>query len=260
MLDRYLSETQQLLQNPQAPSSLYSESDLTSYINRARGQVAGESEAIRKIGTIDTVVDQRPYDFSSIDLGVKATTGIEGAINIRRIAYAVGTGQRWMTPRNWEWFDIYCLNTPVPTAGIPKTWAQYGQGAAPGDSGSGAGGSFYIDPPPDIVYTLSCDCVCWPQDLAEDVDVEAIPFLWTAAVPYFAAYLALLSAQANARMADAERYFNLYTMFMNRARQFSNPSVLRTQYAQSVDPTQLNKLGLRPSAPQGQNNDGGGQQ
>ena len=36
-----------------------------------------------------------------------------------------------------------------------------------------------------------------------------------------------------------------YELFMGRARQFSNPDVLRTEYLQSVDETVTNKLGLQ---------------
>lgn len=248
MLDTYVDRTQQLLQLPQAPDALYGEDDVISWINVARGQLAGEAECIRTIGTISTVVAQRPYAFSAINTGVSATTGIQGAIHVRRINYAVGDGQRQLTARGWEWFDLYHLNNPVPVNGAPSVWAQYAQGAAPGSSGSGAGGSFYLDPPPDDIYTLYCDCVCWPNALALDADVEAIPFLWTDAVPYYAAYLALMSAQSNARIADAERLFNQYSLFVQRARQFSNPSLLRSQYQQSVDPTQINKLGIKPPA------------
>lgn len=245
MLDTYVTQTQQLLQTPQAPTSLYPEADVISWINRARGQLAGEAECVRTIGTIATVAAQRPYAFSAINIGVSATTGIQGVIHVRRVNYGVGDGQRYVTFRPWEWMDQYGLNNPVPENGPPEMWAQYGQGAAPGTSGAGAGGSFYLDPPPDIIYTLYCDCVCWPNALDDDADVEAIPYLWTDAIPFYAAYLALMSAQNNARMADAERYFNMYAMFVDRARKFSNPSLLRWQSAQAVDPAQINKMSVR---------------
>lgn len=250
MLATYIARTQRLLQLPQAPEALYAEADITSWINVARGQLAGESECIRTIGTLSTVVDQRNYAFSAISTGVAATTGIEAAIHVRRINYGVGDGQKQLYARPWEWFDLFCLNTPVPVSGPPKRWAQYGQGAAPGTGETGAGGSFYLDPPPNLIYSLYLDCVCWPIALEDDNTVEAIPYLWTDAVPYYAAYLALMSAQSNARIADAERLFNQYDMFVKRARQFSNPSLLRPQYSQAVDPAQINKLGVRaPTAP-----------
>lgn len=248
MLTTYVTQTQQLLQLPQAPTALYAEADVITWVNRARGQLAGEGECIRMIATIDTVVDQRPYNFADIDTGDSAVNGVAGAINVRRINYSVGSGQRQIYTRGWEWFDYYYMNNPVPISGEPKRWAQYGQGAAPGDSGAGAGGSFYLDPPPDIVYTLSCDCVCYPVALEDDTTIEAIPFLWTDAVPYYAGYLALMSAQSNARIADAERLFNQYDMFVKRARQFSNPSLLRFQNPQTNDPTAINRIGLKPPA------------
>lgn len=237
MLTTYLLRTQRLLQNPPAPVTLYSSTDLTDYINQARGQLAGESESIRVLATVSTVIGQRNYNFTA--LNVSSTVGVQGPIHVRRIAYLIASGQRWFTPRSWPWFDLYHLNNPVPQSGPPSTWAQYGQGVS---------GSFYIDPPPDISYVLSCDTVCYPIPLVDDTTVEAIPFLWTDAVPYFAAYLALLSAQAPARQADANRMFERYTEFVARARRFANPSVNRHQYEQSPDPAAASKLGLSQKA------------
>ncbi len=239
------------MQNPGAPSSLYATADLTSWINQARGQLAGETECIRVIGTIQTVVGQRNYDFSGLNIGNPTVTGVAGAIHIRRISYNVGTGQKWIAPRGFEYFDLYFLNNPVPASGPPAEWSQYGQGASNigAISGKGTGaqssGSFYVDPLPDTVYTLNCDCVCYPAVLAADNDPEAIPYLFTDAVPYYSAYLALLSSQTSARQADAERMFGYYTTFVQRARHFSNPSVNRGMYSQEPDPTRINKLGLQ---------------
>lgn len=241
MLNKYLAAAKNLLQSPGAPTSLYSDANLTLWINTARGQVAGESESIRVLGTIDTVIDQRNYAFSAIDTGVAATNGVAGTIHVRSLRYAVASGFKRINPRPWEWFELYHLNNPVPQPSFPLTWSQYAQGA----SGTAAGGSFYLDPPPDIVYTLTGDCVCYPIDLINDVTVEAIPYLWTDAVPYFAAYLAYLSAQTGSRQADAARMFELYTEFMQRARRFSNPSVNRYMYQQAPDIPLMGKLGLQ---------------
>jgi len=245
VLNQYLLQTQQLLQNPAAPSPLYATSDLTGWINTARGQLAGEGECIRAIGTIPTVIGQRAYNFSSINVGVAATTGVQGVIHVRSVRYAVGDGFQRVESRAWPWFELFSLNNPEPQAGPPVEWSQFAQGSSGQSTGSGASGSFYLDSPPDLVYVLSCDCVCYPQKLAADGDVEAIPFLWTDAAPFFAAYLALMSAQTNARIADAERLFGQYKTFMGRARQFANPSVLRSQYEQALDPTLTSKLGLQ---------------
>ena len=239
MLFNYIKQTQRLLQDP--TQAIFNIGDLQIWINTARGQIAGEAECIRAIGTVSTVVAQREYLFSAINVGVPATTGIEAPINVRRINYGVASGQRRVTHRAWEWFELYYLNNPVPPSGAPKVWAQYAQGSAGVGTGSGASGSFYIDPLPDLVYTLLCDCLCYPAVLTTDATVEAIPYLWTDAVPYYAAYLGYMAAQQSDK---AKELFSQYQLFVQRARKFSNPAVNRTSYEQESDPVQAAKLGL----------------
>jgi len=252
VLNTYVALTQQLLQNPPAPVGLYSTANLTNYINIARGQVAGEGECIRAIGTLTTTIGQRSYSFAAINTGVVATTGIQGAINVQWIMYNVGAGQKWIKGKSWQWFAFQRLNNPVPASGPPSEWSQYGQGSAGlgAITGEGGGtinsGSFYIDPLPDFVYTLQCDSVCYPQALAADTDVEAIPYLWTDAVPYYAAYMALMSAQASARLEQAKQLYALYEQFMARARNAANPSTNRYAYPQSGDPFKAGRLGVEP--------------
>lgn len=255
-LASYRTRVSQLLQNPTSPTinPLYSTTDIDGWINQARVQVAAEGECLRAIGTVSTVSSQRPYAFTSINIGVAATVGLAGVLHVRRINRTSGLGQVYMTPRSWEWYDQYHYNNASPTNGPPTVWAQYAQGASwlTGQTiTSVGGGSFYVDPPPDAVYTLNCDCVCFPIILADDTTKEAIPLLWTDAVAYFASYLALMSSQTSARANDAQRLLGLYNNFMQRARQFANPSVVRNLYEQATDPTQINKLGMVQKA-QGQ--------
>jgi hypothetical protein len=252
LLNFYLAQTQNLLQLPgSAAANLYTTANLTLWINIARGQVAGEGECIRTFGTVPTVVGQQPYPFSSITFPTASTvSGIQGAININSLSYNNGNGQLWLTPRPWPWFSLYNQNSAVPVQGKPTEWSQFGQGAAPGaantSQASAGGGSFYLSPSPDDIYTLNCNCVCYPIPLALDTDPEALPYLWTDAVPFFAAYFALMSAQTNARMADAANmYKGHYNEFMDRARKQSNAGVDRWLYSQAADPAQAAKMGVK---------------
>jgi hypothetical protein len=252
MLAQYRTDLNNLLQSPGAPVGLYSSANLDLWINKARGQIAGEGECVRAIGTITTTISQRNYNFSDISTGNTTTTGITGVIHVRRIHYAVASGEKLVKNKSWEWFDNYRLNNPVPQAGFPTEWAQYGQGSAGvqttgGGTGTIVSGSFYIDPPPDFAYTLLCDCVCYPQILLSDGDVEAIPYLWTDAVPYFAAYLALMSAQTGQRIQEAQTMKQLYSEFTQRARGYATPAVTRGNFEQTPDPTMATKLGGGPS-------------
>ena len=194
MLAYYLAQTQRLLQNPAAPVTLYSTADLTSYINTARSQIAGEGRCIRRIGTLTTTIGTRLYPFSSI---VFTGAGVQGAINVRSMLYSVGTGMKWVNGKSFEWFQYFRLNNPVPTSGAPTEWSQHAQGSAGVGAitnvgaGTMSSGSFFIDPLPDLAYTLNLDCAAYPIALAADTDAEAIPFMWSDCVAYFAAYLAL---------------------------------------------------------------------
>lgn len=251
MLTAYLTATRALLQLPGTNStSLYSDADLTRYINTSRGQLAGEAECIRALATINTIQGQQPYNFSSLTIGV---TGIDGALHVRSIRYSLGNGSIWIPNRPWEWFELYQLNNAAVDQGPPFEWSQYQQGAAPGHTGSSGGGSFYIGPPPDAVYTLNCDCVCYPSALVTDGDPEIIPYLFTDAVPYFAAYYALMSAQTNARLNDALNYYKIYQEFVDRARNASAGLPVQWQYEKMGDPVQASKF------PQAARGAGGGQ-
>ncbi len=253
MLTQYLALTSQLLQNPPAPTTLYTTVNLTNYINIARGQVAGEGKCIRAIGTVATIIGQRAYNFSSINFGTIAVTGIQGPINVCRVMYNVGSGQKWIKGKSWEWFDFQRFNNPVPGSGAPTEWAQLSQGSASTGAitGEGSGtissGSFYVDPLPDLAYTLNCLCECYPQVLAADTDVEAIPYLWTDAVPYFAAYMALMASQTSARLQQAQQLLQLYKIFMQRARAAANPDQNQYAFEQSGDPTMMGRLGVSPT-------------
>lgn len=235
MLNQYLTQTAQLLQNPGAPTTLYSTSDLTGWINTARGQLAGEAECIRTMQQLTlSVGSQGPYAFPTV-----ATPGILEISNVRLGWYLVGSGQKRITTRSFEWFSLYEFSSPVPDTGAPKTMAQHGQGVA---------GTLYFSPQPDYAYTIKLDCVGLPIPLVDDSTVEAIPYLWTDAVAYFAAYLALLSAQLGVRTAEADKMFQRYQQFAQRARGAATPGVLPTDSPQIPSPVRANQLGASAQA------------
>lgn len=235
MLDTYLTQTAQLLQNPAAPTSLYSTPNLTQWVNTARGQLAGEAQCVRFEASVPTVIGSngRVIAFSAISLA--GAIGVQGVFSINTIWYLVASGRSRLRRRSFPWFSLYELNNPVPQSGPPNVWAPYAEGI---------NGSFYLSPLPDLVYTLKLDCICYPSALNADSDPEAIPYPWTDAVPYFAAYLALLSSQTSARNAEAMRMKDLYTEFVGRARRTSTPQVMPRNYPQQPNPTRANQLAL----------------
>jgi hypothetical protein len=251
-LASYRTQTRRLLQNPGAPSTLYSTPDVDSWINTARGQVAAEGECIRRLLTLTLSVGVTAYNFSSF---TNPFAEIGGVMHVRSAFYTVGGGKVFINPHSWEWYQLYYMNKLTPASGAPTIWAQYGQGSSPAGVGSGGisdfGGSLYVYPKPDSAYVLTLDCVCYPIPLIDDNTDEALPYMWTDCVPFFAAWYALLSSQMQARRQDAEAYYGYYQNFAQRARAAANPVVNRSLYEQSPNQTQMNKLGLQQPAGKG---------
>lgn len=233
MLNSYLNLTQLQLQYPaSAAQKLFTTADLTSFINLARSQLAGEGECIRTIGSLSLAANTRSYNFSSITLP-NAPAGTQGIFNIRQTWLNVGQGQVWLHPRSFEWFTLYALNNVVPPTGAPVRWCQFGQGVT---------GSLYFDLLPDQTYTVTTDTICYPEALVTDSTPEAIPYPWTDVVPFYAAWYALCAAQ---RFADADKMMERVHLYMQRARSMSNPDVLPQNYLQAPpDPTLGQHLGL----------------
>lgn len=229
MLTAYLTRTRQLLQNPLADEALYSTSDLTSYINSARGQLSSETESIRYYAAVPLPMGARSVPFTAVTF--PSTAGISGIVAIRGVTFTIADGQAWLLPRAFPWFQTYYLGNPLANVGAPAVYSQFGQGAA---------GTLYVDPVPDMDYTLNLDAVCFSADLTTDTSPEAIPYPYTDAVPYYAAYLALATAQ---RLADSEAMWQQYQRFAQRARLFSNSAVNPQQYPQSRNPVRAGQLG-----------------
>lgn len=208
MLNQYLQTTQLLLKDTKMER--YNLFDLQTYVNVGRGQVAGEGECVRVLAAIPTVISQQVYPFSGIS--VSGSPGVGSVLSVRMIT---GSGAL-LTPREWEWFNSYYVASP--TSGTPAEWCQYAQGAL---------GSVLLNPIPSAAISLQADTVCLPLALSSDASPEAIPYPWTDAVPYYAAYMALLTAQ---QAEAAANLLAIYELFMRRARSQSAPTVLPQQY------------------------------
>lgn len=208
--------------------------DLRDWINLARGQVAGQGKCVRQYASLTLAIGIRSYTFSQIVFPT-GTQGIAGPNDARMIWYQIASGQRLITPRPFEWFGQYHLNNPVPDSGVPQVWAQLGQGQ---------NGTLFFDPLPDDTYVCPVDVECAPVPLMDDTTFEAIPPLWQDAVPFYAAWYALLQDQ---KPQEAEMMIKRFTELMVRARGAATPDVLPDIYEQIPDVTLQNKLGL-PSA------------
>jgi hypothetical protein len=207
-LTAYETLTAALLQAPSSPIPLIATGTLDSYINIARNQVAAEAECIRVPATLALVNGTQNYNFSAISVSGAPTNGIGSVITVR----SMRIGGQPLDIRSWEWFSQYYLGDGQ--AGTPVRVSQQGQSLL---------GTLWFDPTPNAAATASLDVVCLPIALVSDGTTEAIPPLWTDAIPFYAAWLAMQSLQ---RQADAEMMLRRYASLVRRGRQFATPTEL----------------------------------
>lgn len=173
-----------------------------------------------------TYFGQEVYKYSDIDLA--PFPGVGAVISVRSISIIWA---QWQYSLSWVSFTKYqaLIRQYVSTFYAPPVWAcQFGQGVD---------GSVHVYPTPDQSYAWTWDCCCLPSDLEDDQSPEAIPDPWRAAVPYWAAHIALLSraAQIPQLLPLAMRYWNekdggMFQAMMRRARAFSAPGRISSMY------------------------------
>lgn len=167
-----------------------------------------------------TVTNQEVYPFSQINPIVAVSgSGINSIYMVRSVAVLFGT---WRYMSMYTSFSKYQALIRRYSANVltyvPEVACQFGQGQ---------GGSIYLYPVPNAAYQMEWDCCCIPNAVNSDTDVEAIPFPWTDAIIYYAAYLA---TSGSGRYQDADRFLKEYKRLMMEARRFSEPQRTVTWY------------------------------
>lgn len=234
LLSQYLAQTRLLLANPAATAQLYPDSALTNYINLGRKQVAIETECVRAVASLTITAPIAEYAISAINPNRVDCIGV---ISVRQAALATGSAGLSipMEARPWEWFNSYVLQNPSNVAAAPYIWAIF----EPGQQGT-----IFVNPP-DTGYVLRIDAACMPVDLVDDTTADAIPYPWQDAVPHYAAFYAYMSAQ---RSSDADKAYQRYEEFVNRARLGTTPSQYSRNATQSGSPGSV-KTGVMTIAP-----------
>lgn len=299
MLNEYIAQTQRYLHDTNA--TYYSQSDLTSYINTARGQIALEGECVRFLATgrviggtvtsggsgytsaptvgvsgvgtgaiatatisagavnaiIIDILDQGTgydgtttftftggggtgaaatpvqtlnlttagreiYPFTKVASNSVLPDGVLSILGVISISMSWGSMRPMLGQKIWSEFQAAYRSYSQGLQNYSTIWSQYGQGEK---------GSAFLWPIPSQASAMDWDCFCRPIPLADDTTVEAIPFPWTDAVQYYAAYLAFNNSQ---RQADADRALRDYERWMKRSRAMSEVPVVPNYYDQDA--------------------------
>ena len=149
----------------------------------------------------NTIAQQEVY---ATPKSVCLTRGIKDVIGCRGIAVNFGSyGSNIYTLRYEDWTAFQAFyRVYQQLAGNPVIWTRYQD-------------NMFLRPIPSSAYPMNWDCQCSVVDLVDDTTPEAIPYSFTDAIPYFAAYLALMSAQ---RKDDAKNMLDIYERFTKTGR------------------------------------------
>ena len=145
--------------------------------------------------------------------------GLSSVLKVFSVACnQAGTYKPMLTQKIWNEFQAYLRIYSNTQQNYPLYWSQYLYGVQ---------GSIYLFPWPAQPLQLDIDVCASPITLVTDSTVEAIPYPWTDAIPYYSAYLAY---ENSSRKEDADRMFKMYKMFMMRARAFSETPFMPDYY------------------------------
>lgn len=173
------------------------------------GNGTGATAVATTSGVSQTYVGQEVYPFAAVTPGLAFSgSGILEILQVNSVSLIWGTFRYTPTHLGFSKYQAQVRNYSAGGyLGQPGISAQFGQGDA---------GSLYLYPVPDQSYAMEWDCFCLPVPLLDDSTVEAIPYPWTEAVPFRAAYYALSGKQ---RFADADRMWKESERFLKNARQ-----------------------------------------
>lgn len=186
-------------------------------ISDPTGQGAAAQAVIPNIS--NTVVGQEVYTFASVNPIVVLTPGVAAIVKVNTVAISWGTLKPALRMWTWNDFQAFFRSYNTSLQNWPSDCAMFGQGAA---------GSIYLFPLPSQITAMEWDCVCTPLTLVDDSTPEAIPFPWTDAIQFYAAYLALSNAQ---REAGADRMLKIYDQMMRTARKQAEAPFVPDAYA-----------------------------
>jgi hypothetical protein len=173
-LSEYITEVRRLLHD--ASGNFYSDSELTDYINEARGHVVQDTGCLRTIQTINTVANQEVYAYADLPEGNRTLD----ILNIN-----VYWGNSRVPLRYLAWTDFNAqLRYWQNYRGVPIGFSIYGQK------------KIYLGPVPDQAYELEIDTVVLPTQLLSDSTPEDIIAPYTEPVAWYAAYKAKYKEQS----------------------------------------------------------------
>jgi len=203
-LGSYLSDVRRYLKDPNG--ALYSDSDLTSFINRAIQQRDMQLRCMRIRLSVTLVSGQFDYPFSTIAQGTlldgPATGVLYDVVSIIVIPLgSASSSVRYPLDRKPFSWETFLLSTSFPT--YPKFYALYGPT------------NVMLGPPPAGNYNSEFDMAAYSPGLVLTTDTDLMPYPYSDPVPFLAAAFGKQRAQ---RFDEADSFEKQYDKRLNWVR------------------------------------------
>lgn len=163
-----------------------------------------------------TNANQEVYQYSAYNSILPA--GAATILGVISIAVDRGGDKPVLAQKSWTELQAYCRAYNTAYLDYPSVWANYQLGE---------NGNFYLWPIPAASYPVDLDVFCSPSALVDDSSVDLIPYFWSEAVAYYAAYLCYLYSQ---RAEDASRMFGEADRLIKEGTAYAAPLMFPSFY------------------------------
>jgi hypothetical protein len=177
---------------------------------------SGATATVQVSPLSETQANREVYNFS--DAVLSQFPGVKEILAVKSTSFIYANYRYSLPCYSFSTYQAMIRQYPNQYLYVPTMCAQFGQGTS---------GSLYMYPIPSTIYQFEWDCICLPDDLITDQDVEAIPRPWTDAVPYFAAHLCFLELQ---NLNAAQYYYNMYMQQLNIYSVAARPGRMTNPY------------------------------
>lgn len=205
-LSQYLFLLRRLLHD--ATAKMYTDADLTQYINLARQNISADTCCVRQLQT-----------------GVTFTQGIDtyniytylpmGSVTVDVLGIAVYYGNLRVKMRYMDYTTMDANNRAILSyQQCPVIFSKYAN-------------NIVVAPVPNQTYTSDWDTAIVPDVMTDNTTPEQIPIPFQECVPFYAAYYAKQYEQS---FGEADRFMQQYIFQKQKALRQSQRRVIRNPY------------------------------
>lgn len=216
-LSDYLAQVRRLLRDP-SPGALYTDPDLTEYINRAMQQRDLDLGIVRVKMSLALTIGVSQYSFATIAAGTllagPSTANLQDLISVIVMPLG-GTNSAIRYPMGRIPYSELSFLLTTAYQSYPVLYSIYGPSTV------------FLGPPPAAAYTTEFDFVGYGAALVNSSDTDQQPYPYTDPVPFMACALAKAGAQ---HFDEADAFEGAYMNRLNRVRSRAKPMAVRNPW------------------------------